>query len=441
MATLADVTKQWQTQAQTNLDAASAASKAAKDATDKAAKAVKDQQSKVAGLASDELSLLARLDDAPSPADLDELKNELTEVRRNSRKERGKLASLASDADRTKRAATRTQAVAARARELLAVATAAANDAGSMKASADGLTKATLDPAVKLVDERATAAQGDQLVKATTHIEEQIGADLLKLAHAQAAAVRAETDAALTRQDGARRAQAIVGDENDARAVLLAALGALATYAGTAVPRLDDAIARLEAITSSPKSSQEAITAVQDAVDADAAKHFVDERDAAVTLAAAEATRTVAEWRHKALVISPGDPAADLVKKAKEDLDKATAKRDEAVTDHTTKVGAITNEDKQARETWNDAVPITLWPLIADLVDASNTLTELADLDPASLVTIVTAADSEAADALTARLTRSKAVQEIDLDLDRRADELAVATASQSAHLPAALSA
>ena len=60
--------------------------------------------------------------------------------------------------------------------------------------------------------------------------------------------------------------------------------------------------------------------------------------------------------------------------KAKEDFDKASTKRDKAADDHTAKADAITDGDKQAREAWNDAVPITLWPLIADLVDASKTL-------------------------------------------------------------------
>ena len=70
MATLADVTTQWQTQAKTDLDAASAALKAAKVVADDAAKAVKEAQSVVAGLVTEETSLLASLDDAPSPADL-----------------------------------------------------------------------------------------------------------------------------------------------------------------------------------------------------------------------------------------------------------------------------------------------------------------------------------------------------------------------------------
>jgi hypothetical protein len=441
MATLADVTTQWQTQAQTDLDKAIADATLAKKATDDASKAAKDKQEKVAKLATDELSLLARLDDAPSPADLEELKNQLTNVRRNLRKERAALASLALEADHKNRAAVRAQTAVARAREALATATAAANDAADLKANADRLTKATQDPPVKWVDERATAAQADQLVKATTHIQDQIGEHLLTLAHAQAAAVRAETEAALARLDGARRAQAIVGDENDARAVLLAALDALGTYTGTAVARLDAAIARLEAVTSSPKSSQEAITAVHDAVDAGATSRFADERNAAAALAAADATRTVAEWRYNALVISTGDPDDDAVTEAKEALDKASTKRDEAADDHSEKADAITDEDKQAREAWNDAVPITLWPLLTDLVEASHAVAELADLDPASLVTTVTDADSAAADAVTARLSRSNAVQKVGLDLDSRVDDVAATTASQPARLAAALSA
>ncbi len=278
MATLADVTVQWQTQAKTDLDSASAALKAAKVAADDAAKALKEAQSVVAGLVTEESSLLASLDDAPSPADLEELKGKLVVVRRKLRQARGTLAVKGRDADLAARAAADANAAVAGANYEHTVAAGAAKDAAALKNQVASLTKATVDPPVKFVDERAKAAQADQLVKATAHIEEQIGADLLKLAHAQAAAVRAETDAAMTRLDGARRAQAIVGDENDSRAVLLASLGALTTYTGTAVPRLDEAIARLEAIASSPKSSQEAITAVHDAVDAGAAKRFTDER-------------------------------------------------------------------------------------------------------------------------------------------------------------------
>jgi hypothetical protein len=441
MATLAEVTAQWQTDAKAGLDKAIADATLAKKATDDASKTAKDKQEKVAKLASDELSLLARLDDAPSPADLEELKNQLTKVRRDLRKERAALASSALEADHKNRYAVRAQAEVARAREILATATAVANDAADLKATADRLTKASQDPPVKWVDERAKTAQSDQLAKATTHIQDQIGEHLLKLAHAQAAAVRAETDAAQTRLDGARRAQAIVGDENDVRAVLLAAIDALSAYTGTAVARLDAAIARLEAITSSPKSSSEAIKAVHDAVKADAVQRFTDERTAAVALTAAEATRTVADWRHKAVVISPGDPADDAVTKAKEALDKATTKRDKAGDELKAKSDAITDDDEKAREEWNDAVPITLWPLLADLVEASSTLAQLAEVDPATLVADVTAADTAAAKAVTERRTRSTKVQEIGLDLESRVDDVAATAASQPARLAAALSA
>jgi hypothetical protein len=102
-------------------------------------------------------------------------------------------------------------------------------------------------------------------------------------------------------------------------------------------------------------------------------------------------------------------------------------------------LGGIPNTEKQAQTTWNDAVPITLWPLLTALLEASATVNDLAACDPAALITDVTNADSKAADAVNARLDRSKQIQDLGLDLDGRAGDLVAAEASQSARLATAL--
>jgi hypothetical protein len=439
MATLADVTTKWQTQAKDGLDKAKKGAEDAKDAADKAAIALKAAQDAVADQVTKESSLLASLDDAPSPADLEQRKSELIDVRRDLRQKRSALAAATRDADVAARAAVRAQAAVAAAGYGIAVATGAAKDADGLKNQVEKLTKATTEEPVKSVHDRAGVVKSDELDKALQHIVDQIGPDLLKLAQAQAKAVRAETHAALERLDGARRAHAIVGDESDPHAALLATIDALGRYAGSSVAQLDTAVARLRAIAGSAKASQEAIDALDEAVDSVRATRLADERSAAAKLTDAEAKRTVVEWRHEALLIATPDSAA--VATAKTELDTATDERDDAAKDHDAKKKLVTAEDETHRKAWNDAVPITLWPLLADLMEASATVNELANLDPAALIAAVTTADAKAADDVDARLERSKKVQALGIDMHIRADDVAVTEASQSARLAAALSA
>jgi hypothetical protein len=439
MATLADVTAKWQTRAKDGLTTATKDAKTAKEAADKAATAVKEVQTTIAGLVIEESALLASLDDAPSPADLDDLNAKLVKVRRDLRSARSDLTKKNGIADDAARAALRAQAAVATAGYELAVATGAAKDAEGLATQVSKLTKAIGDEPVKLVHDRAKAAQAAEaeLDRATQHIKEQIGQDLLTLAQAQADAVRAETDAARSLLEGAGRAHAIIGDESDIHDGLLASIAALAQYAESAVARLDSAISRLKAIADSTKSSPEAIAALGAVVVPDAAQHLAEERSLAEVLTAAEAGRMVAKWYHDALVIAK---AADAdVAAAQAILDTATATRDTAAAEHTAKLGGIPNTEKQAQTTWNDAVPITLWPLLTALLEASATVNDLAACDPAALITDVTNADSKAADAVNARLDRSKQIQDLGLDLDGRAGDLVAAEASQSARLATAL--
>jgi hypothetical protein len=437
MATLADVTAKWQKDAEDSLKTATDDVKVAKEAAAMAAGELKKVQDELADLVTRESALLASLDDAPSPADLEQLKTDLVNRRRELRQKRSELASKNRAADVAARTALRAQAAVAAAGYELAVASGAAKDAEGLTAQVAKLAEATTKDPVKLVKQRAEAVTADELAKAKNHIEDQIGAKLMELAQAQYDVVRAETDAAQSLLEGARRAHAVVGDESDIHTALLARIDALGQYAESAVSRLDSAITRLKAIADSAKSSPEAITALGALVVPDAAQHLAEERRASAALTAAEADRMVAKWYHDALVIAK---AADAeVAAAQATLDTATATHDAAAADHTAKLGGIPNTEKQAQTKWNDAVPITLWPLLAGLLEASATVKDLADCDPAALVTDVTNADSRAADAVKARLDQSDKVQGLGLELDGRVDDVAVTESSQPALLASAL--
>ena len=133
---------------------------------------------------------------------------------------------------------------------------------------------------MKCVDERAKAAQADQLVKATTHIEDQIGADLLRSWHTRKPRPFVRRPM-LHWHDSTARAALKPSSVTKTIPVQFFWLSRGARHIRRhrcPAPRRGDRTARSDHIQ--PEVKSRSVTAVHDAVDADAAKRFTEERDA-----------------------------------------------------------------------------------------------------------------------------------------------------------------